>query len=231
MEKLINFLEQLNISLSEDKINKFTGYMEDILELNEHINLTAITDKDEFIKKHYMDSVSLAKFVEISTARRILDLGTGAGFPGVPLAIIYPEKEFVLVDSLNKRLKIIATLCEKYHIKNVTVVHARAEELARKEDFRDSFDLCVSRAVASMPVLLEYCLPFVKTGGKLISYKGPEVEEELEKSARALKLLQGKVEKIEKTSLDEHNLVFVEKLGPTPKAYPRKPGTPSKEPL
>lgn len=235
MNRLIKTLEKMNIEISPETLEKFQGYMEDILELNEHINLTAIRREDEFIEKHYLDSVVLGQFEEIKKAGKILDLGTGAGFPGIPLALLFPEKEFVLVDSLNKRLKIIDELCQKYSINNVTLIHGRAEELGRKPELRDGFDLCISRAVASMPVLAEYCLPFVKVGGMMVAYKGPDASIELEKAAKAIRLLSGELDRVENVKIMdsdlEHNLVFIKKTGRTPKAYPRKPGTPAKEPL
>lgn len=235
MERLINGLKENQIPFTMEQIDTLEKYMDEILQLNNHINLTAITDKEEFVEKHYMDSLAICKYMEMQNAHRILDLGTGAGFPGIPLAVIYPDKEFVLVDSLNKRLKIIDSLCEKLSIHNVKTCHGRAEELARKPEFRDGFDLCVSRAVANLPVLCEYCLPFVKVGGTFVAYKGPEVHEEMEKARKAIKLLCGKFNKIEQAKLGntqlEHNLVFIDKAKATDKKYPRKPGTPSKEPL
>ena len=218
-------------NLADSVICKLEGYMDDILKYNESINLTAIKERDEFVEKHYVDSLSFSSFDEIKKADKILDLGTGAGFPGIPLALAFPEKEFVLIDSLNKRLKIIDELCEKYDIHNVRTVHGRAEELGHKDELRGSFDTCVSRAVAGTPVLLEYTAPFVKKGGNLVFYKGPEVFEELENAKKAMIVLGVKLNRIEKTQILEHNLVFLEKVEETPKKYPRKPGTPSKEPI
>lgn len=235
MERLIKQLQEDGLTFFSEQIQVLERYMDEILELNQHINLTAITDRKEFVEKHYMDSLAVCKYMEIKDGARVLDLGTGAGFPGVPLAVLFPKTQFVLVDSLNKRLKIIDSLCDKLGIKNVTTCHGRAEELARKAEYRDGFDLCISRAVASMPVLCEYCLPFTKVGGTFIAYKGPDVYDELDKAQRALKLLGGKVEKIEQANMGDsdlaHNFVFISKTKATDKKYPRKPGTPSKEPL
>ena len=171
MNNFREIFRKLDIAFSPDKEDKLSGYMDEILELNQHINLTAITDRDEFIRKHYIDSLLCVSYDEFKNAKNIIDVGTGGGFPGVPLAVAFPEKNFVLIDSLNKRIKIINELCEKLGIMNVRAVHGRAEELARKKDMRDSFDLCVSRAVANMSTLTEYCLPFVKKGGCFIAYK------------------------------------------------------------
>ena len=221
------------LGIEENDVKKFEGYMEDILKLNESINLTAITEKAEFVEKHYLDSIVIRRYDEMKEATRVLDLGTGAGFPGVPLAILFPEKEFVLVDSLNKRLKIIQELCEKHGIENVKVVHGRAEELGRNPEYREKFDLCLSRAVASLPVLTEYCLPFVKVGGSLVAYKGPDAEEEIKRAKNAINKLGGKFDRVENAGIEDlsHNLVFIKKIKNTDKRFPRKPGTPSKEPL
>lgn len=235
MERLAKVLTDYGLKADNETMKKFEGYMKDILELNQHINLTAIKEEEQFIEKHYIDSLAICPFKEIKDAETILDLGTGAGFPGIPLAIVFPDKQFVLVDSLNKRLKIIQELCEKYDIHNVKVVHGRAEELARKSDYRETFDVCVSRAVAYMPVLTEYCLPFVKVGGCFVSYKGPEVYEEINKAKNAIGLLGGKLNKLEEVEIAgselNHNLVFITKEKKTDKRFPRKAGTPSKEPL
>ncbi len=233
MEELRKYLEKLNIEYDDSTINKFQEYMDCILEKNESINLTAIKDRDEFIQKHYMDSISIAGLEGFRNAEGIIDIGTGAGFPGVPLAIIAPEKKFVLVDSLQKRLKIIEELCNKLGIDNVEVIHKRAEEIGRMEEYREQFDFAVSRAVASLQVLSEYCLPLVKIGGKFIAYKGPEAQNEIRDASNSIKTLGGEFEKIEEKSYGglNHNLVIINKKSNTPKKYPRKPGTPSKQPL
>ena len=235
MKELKEVFDRLNIEFDEERESKYKGYMDDVLELNKSINLTAITDKDKFIEGHYVDSLACAFLQEFDKARRVVDIGTGGGFPGVPLAIAYPDKEFVLVDSLNKRIKIINSLCEKYEITNVKAIHGRAEEFARKPDLRDSFDMCVSRAVANMSTLVELCLPFVKTGGFFVAYKGPESDEEINNSAKAIKTLGGTMDRVAAAEIGprgtQHRLVIVSKEKETPKKYPRKPGTPVKTPI
>lgn len=235
MDRVIDVLKQQNIDLSETARATLEQYMEEILRMNESINLTAITDRDEFIQKHYVDSLLCAGDIAGKEFDRVLDLGTGAGFPGVPLAVVFPEKQFVLMDSLNKRIRIIQELCEKLGIDNVTAVHGRAEELARNKSYREKFDLCVSRAVANMSTLSEYCLPFVSVGGMFIAYKGPDCEEEVRLAAKAIKLLGGGTAMIYKPKAGqlpfEHTFVKVKKEGKTPKTYPRKAGTPSKKPI
>ena len=159
-------------------------YMEGVLAWNEKVNLTAITDRDAFVQKHYIDSLLCAESLDFTESTSICDVGTGGGFPGVPLAVCYPDKEFVLMDSLQKRVKIVRELCDEIGLRNVTVIHGRAEELARKKEYRENFDLCVSRAVANMQVLSEYCLPFVKPGGYFIAYKGADCEAEISDASR-----------------------------------------------
>ena len=228
-------LEAMNIENSQELIEKFRIYMEGVLEWNEKVNLTTITDPDEFVIKHFIDSIICANYPEYINAVKIIDVGTGAGFPGIPLSIISPEKEFILMDSLNKRLKIIDELCQRADIKNVVTLHARAEELAKNKAHRERYDLCVSRAVANMAVLAEYCLPFIKVGGFLMAYKGPEAENEVREAEHALSLLGGRAEEIRNGNLKEfgidHKVVVIKKVSNTPSKYPRKPGTPTKEPL
>ena len=235
MKNVESICSRLHINYDDGKSRKFEGYMESVLEKNKHINLTAITDRDEFIRKHYVDSLLCASSAEFRNANSVIDVGTGGGFPGIPLAIAFPEKEFVLIDSLNKRIRIINELCENYGIDNVTALHGRAEELGRNSNFRESFDICVSRAVANMSTLSEYCLPFVKIGGTFIAYKGPECSEELNNDSNANRMLGGEVMRIENPQFDElpfeHTLIYINKAESTRSKYPRKAGTPSKEPI
>ena len=235
MKNVESICSRLHINYDDGKSRKFEGYMESVLEKNKHINLTAITDRDEFIRKHYVDSLLCASSAEFRNANSVIDVGTGGGFPGIPLAIAFPEKEFVLIDSLNKRIRIINELCENYGIDNVTALHGRAEELGRNYNFRESFDICVSRAVANMSTLSEYCLPFVKIGGTFIAYKGPECSEELNNASNAIRLLGGEVTRIENPQFVElpfeHTLIYINKAESTRSKYPRKAGTPSKEPI
>ena len=191
MNDLRAFIEKLHIANPGEKEEQLLKYMEGVLEWNEKVNLTAITDRDEFIQKHFIDSLLCAGTLEFTDSSSICDIGTGGGFPGVPLAICYPDKQFTLMDSLEKRLKIVRQLCNEIGVENVEVVHGRAEELARQKDYREQFDLCVSRAVANMRVLSEYCLPFVKTGGCFIAYKGPDCQSEIDDARRAIQILGG----------------------------------------
>lgn len=233
MKFLEESFEKLNIPFDNSVIEMFEQYMDGILEWNKKINLTAITDRDEFISKHFVDSVLSYNFREYIDADSIIDIGTGAGFPGIPLAIVSPDKKFVLADSLNKRLKVINELASKIGIDNIETVHGRAEELARNKKYREAFDLCISRAVANLAVLCEYCLPFIKVGGHLLAYKGPDAEEEVKMAEKAIKILGGKLIEIVSVDLDgyDHNIVVIEKINKTPSKYPRKAGTPGKEPI
>ncbi|MEG0156143.1 MAG: 16S rRNA (guanine(527)-N(7))-methyltransferase RsmG [Anaerovoracaceae bacterium] len=239
MNALKNLLIHLEVEDNSKKLEQFHAYRDEILAWNEKVNLTAITDLEEFEKKHFIDSILPVESLEFQHSDRIIDIGTGAGFPGVPLAILYPKKEFLLVDSLNKRLKIIDEITDKLGIYNVKTIHGRAEELARRKEFRESFDLCVSRAVANLATLSEYCLPFVRPGGTFIAYKGNSVGEEVEAAKRAISLLGGKLDRIEEISkkgkkweMDfDHTLLFIKKDKKTSKTYPRKAGVPAKTPI
>ena len=223
------------MKLTEEKNAILEKYMEGILAWNEKVNLTNITDPAEFRIKHNADSLMCVDFPEFLDAETVIDVGTGGGFPGIPLAVYAPEKHFTLLDSLNKRLKIINELAGELGIKNITLVHGRAEDAARAKEHREKYDLCVSRAVSNLATLSEYCLPFIKVGGYLLAYKGPGAEEEVKEAAKALKTLGGSLVDIRETSMEEygldHRILVIKKVRNTPKAYPRKAGTPLKEPL
>ncbi len=219
--------------------NKLQLYREHILKWNQKVNLTAIKEEKDFDQKHSLDSLLAYDWIKRLPSNKIVDIGTGGGFPGIPLAIVFPEKEFVLVDSLKKRLRIIDEGAEFLGLDNVTTVHGRAEDVGRNPQYRDSFDIAISRAVANMSVLSELCLPLVKPTGHFIAYKGPEAYKELELSTSAISILKGNVNQVYKPEWQEsveggsleHVLVLIEKIGKTPKNYPRKAGVPSKEPL
>lgn len=233
LEKFEQGLEALGITLTEEQMQQFLTYYEMLVEKNKVMNLTAITEFDEVVEKHFLDSLSLVKAYDLNQPSQILDLGTGAGFPGIPLKIAFPELEIVLADSLNKRILFLEEVITELDLKKIETVHARAEELARKKEYRESFDLVVSRAVANLSSLSEYCVPFVKIGGKFISYKSGEIEEELVNAKNAIFLLGGKTEEVVKFDLYEQkrSFVVIKKVKGTPKAYPRKAGTPTKTPL
>lgn len=227
-------LNELGISLSEMQIQQFIDYYELLVEKNKVMNLTAITDFKDVIIKHFIDSLSIAK-CQALTNEKILDVGTGAGFPGIPLKIVYPEIDLVLLDSLNKRLIFLNEVIEKLGLKKVQTLHGRAEDYAKMVNHREKYDLCVSRAVAKLSSLAEYCLPYVKKDGFFISYKSGKVEEELSFSKNALNILGGKLDQVKEFTLPgtdiERTLVVIRKTSITPKNYPRSAGKPSKEPL
>jgi len=235
VKKLIEYFEKNNIPYSEEMICKFDAYRSGILQWNEFVNLTAIREPEEFTIKHFVDSVTCFALPEYMKAKKIIDIGTGAGFPGIPLAILSPDKEFVLADSLNKRLKIIQELCDTIGIANVKTVHGRAEDLSRDNCHREKYDMCVSRAVANLNVLSEYCMPFVKVGGFMAAYKGADAESELEAAKGPLRILGGSDCRIEETPIGEeakeHRIIIIKKSGKTPSKYPRKAGSPAKDPL
>ena len=235
LEKFKNGLQQLHIALSEKQMEQFLQYYELLVEKNKVMNLTAITEFDEVVEKHFLDSVSLTQQLDLHQPLKVLDLGTGAGFPGIPLKIVFPELEITLMDSLNKRVLFLQDVISSLQLENIEAVHGRAEEAARNKKYRESFDLCVSRAVANISTLSEYCLPFVKIGGSFISYKSSTIEDELEDGKKGIAILGGKVKDVYKFTLPDSELqrsfVVIQKEKKTPKAYPRKAGTPSKEPL
>lgn len=230
-------LSLLSINLDENQLNKFYDYFEILVEWNKYINLTAITEVNEVVTKHFADSLSLIKAVGDIGVRnyRIIDVGTGAGFPGIPLKIAFPDLNITLMDSLNKRVNFLNEVINRLELKNIEAIHGRAEDLGRDSAHREQYELCVSRAVANLSTLSEYCMPFVKIGGYFIPYKSGKIEEELNNAKHAVFLLGGKLEEVEEFMLPgteaERSLVKILKCSSISKKYPRKAGLPSKDPL
>lgn len=235
MERLREKAAAFGIELSDHQLEQFETYYEMLVEKNKVMNLTAITEKNEVIDKHFADSLALIKSGVSLTDQKILDLGTGAGFPGIPLKIAFPELEIVLLDSLNKRIKFLNEVIEALGLEKITAIHGRAEDFAKKKEYREQFDLCVSRAVANLSTLSEYCLPFVAVNGSFVSYKSGDSEEEIHQAKHAISLLGGKVKNVDKFQLPGTDmgraLVEIKKTKQTPGKYPRKAGLPAKEPL
>lgn len=226
----------IEIQLSDVQIEQFCIYYEMLVEKNKVMNLTAITEFEDVVQKHFVDSVILPKqFVKEVNKVALIDVGTGAGFPGIPLKIVYPEMKVVLLDSLNKRILFLREVIDKLDLTNIEAVHARAEDGARNLLYREKFNLCVSRAVANLSTLSEYCLPFLAVGGTFISYKSGVVEEELEKAEKGIKMLGGMVEEKIAFSLPgsdiSRSFIVIKKEKKTGKQYPRKAGMPAKQPL
>ena len=228
-------LKSFSLQLTEKQINQFLHYYEMLTEWNGFMNLTSITEYDEVMKKHFIDSLSLVKIFDTSCMCKVIDVGTGAGFPGLVLKIAFPQMEITLLDSLNKRIHFLNAVIEELDLKGITTLHGRAEDYARPGQLREQFDLCVSRAVANLSVLAEYCLPYVKVGGCFVAYKSEKLNEELTESKNAISLLGGKMEKNEEFKLPNsdifRSLICIRKVQPTSKKYPRKAGTPTKEPI
>lgn len=234
-QSLINGCRYFGIELNEKQIWQFGRYYDLLTEWNQVMNLTAITDFEEVMQKHFVDSLAAVKCMEIEKTKTLLDVGTGAGFPGLPLKMIYPQLKVVLLDSLNKRIRFLDEVVDKLGLTDVETIHGRAEDFGKRAEYRETFDVVVSRAVSNLASLSEYCIPFVKKGGYFISYKSGNVEEEAEQARKAVYVLGGKQKMIEKFSLPEsdmeRSLVVIEKIAGTPKKYPRKAGTAVKDPI
>lgn len=235
MEQLRKKAEILGISLTEQQCQKFQKYYEYLIEKNKVMNLTGITEKEEVIDKHFIDSLGLAVKMDLTKSLTVLDLGTGAGFPGIPLKIAFPNLTITLLDSLNKRIKFLDEVIDLLGLTGIETIHGRAEDYAKPGKLREQFDLCVSRAVANLSSLSEYCIPYVKEEGYFVPYKSGNIDEELKKAGHAIGMLGGKVESVEEFQIPgtdiERTFVKIKKRKATPKRFPRKAGMPSKDPL
>lgn len=234
-DKFEQQLEQLNIKLNEQQKEQFHRYYELLVEWNKVMNLTGITEYGEVNEKHFIDSLAINKVIDIEKIDTVLDIGTGAGFPGLPLKIAYPHLKVVLLDSLQKRINFLNTVIEELGLEEIETLHGRAEDYAKKTEYREQFDLCVSRAVANLSTLSEYCIPYIRVGGIFVSYKSGNIDEEVDNSKKAVKVLGGKLESVEKFQLPgteiSRSFVKVKKIEQTKKRYPRKAGLPGKEPI
>lgn len=230
-----NSLEQLNLSISAEKMEQFLKFYDILVEKNKVMNLTGITEFNEVVMKHFIDSLSIVKIIDMNTVNSLVDMGTGAGFPGIPIKIMYPEINVLLMDSLNKRIKFLKEASEYCGIRKTDYVHGRAEELGRNKAYREKYDLCVSRAVADLSVLVEYCMPFVKVGGSFVCYKSANSNEEILNATNAINLLSGKIsDKVDfflPNSDFKRTLLKIDKIKKISKTYPRRAGVPLKNPL
>lgn len=228
-------LEPLHITLSSMQLDQFDKFYDLLVEWNKVMNLTGITEYQDVVEKHFLDSLSIVKIIDMNQIEYAIDIGTGAGFPGIPLKIAFPDINIVLLDSLNKRIKFLDHIIEELKLDGIRTIHGRAEDYAREAGYREKFDLCVSRAVANLASLSEYCLPYVRVGGRFVSYKSGDIEQEISEGERAIKILGGKVYQVEKFNLPgteiQRSFVMIKKMKNTQNKYPRKAGMPTKEPL
>lgn len=228
-------LSELGITLNEEQKRQFLQFYELLVEWNKVMNLTGITEYEEVNEKHFVDSLSIVKAIDMDSVETVIDIGTGAGFPGIPLKIAFPNLKVVLLDSLNKRIQFLNTVIDTLQLTDIQTIHGRAEDFAKQQAYREQFDLCVSRAVANLATLSEYCLPYVRVDGMFIPYKSGEITEELQQSQNAIHVLGGKVTDVVKFRLPGteigRSFVKIKKVQNTAKKYPRKAGLPSKEPI
>lgn len=224
---------QHNITLTDNQVNMFNTYYEELVMKNKVMNLTAITDYEDVVRKHFIDSLMISRNVDMNAISTVCDIGTGAGFPGIPLKITYPHIHITLVDSVNKRIQFLSEIVDKLDLTDVELVHSRTEDLARNTKYREKFDLVTARAVAALNVLSEYCLPYVKTGGHFAAYKSGNIEQELKEATNAIKILGGEEEKVDVFDFYDmkRSIVLIKKVKKTSMEYPRKAGIPSKKPL
>lgn len=235
MTQFLENCKKMNLTLSVKQQKQFVRYYELLVEWNSFMNLTGITEFQEVLQKHFEDSCAVVKAADLTKMETVMDVGTGAGFPGLPLKIAFPHLKVVLLDSLGKRVKFLNHVIEELQLENITAIHGRAEDFARKEEYREQFDLVVSRAVANLSSLSEYCIPYTKINGQFISYKSGKIDEELDQAKKAIFLLGGKLENTVKFQLEgsdiDRSLIVIRKETKTAKKYPRKAGMPSREPL
>lgn len=235
MDLLRRKAQSVGLDLSSRQLEQFKMYYEALIKRNEQVNLTSITEYEEVVDKHFMDSILLGTIMDLNQPLKVMDMGTGGGFPGIPLKIAFPQLEITLLDSLNKRVVFLQEMIDLLELEGITAIHSRAEEAGRDVKHREQYDLCVSRAVANLSSLSEYCLPFVKVGGYFVSYKSVDIEEELQQAKHAIYLLSGKLEGVEQQDIPDspikRNFVKIKKTGKIARRYPRKAGTPTKQPL
>ena len=232
-EEFLNSLKILGIEVTNKELSKFEKYKDLLKEYNQKFNLTSITNDLDIYLKHFYDSLCLFKIKEVKEKKTLLDIGTGAGFPGIPLKIVFPELKITLLDSLNKRVGFLNDVIDELNLNDIEAIHGRAEDIARDKTYRASYDIAVSRAVANLSTLSEYCLPFVKIGGKFVSYKSGDCADEVDNAKAAIHLLGGKINKIDEFSYSNNSRSFIviDKVMNTSNKYPRKAGLPSKKPL
>lgn len=232
---LLDKVNELSIELNDKQVSQFIRFYELLVEWNKVMNLTGITEYEQVVEKHFVDSLSIVKSIDIKNVNRVIDIGTGAGFPGIPLKIAFPHLKITLLDSLNKRIKFLNAVIVELGLEDIHTIHGRAEDFAKQTEYREQYDLCVSRAVANLSTLSEYCLPYVKVNGLFVPYKSGDIEEELNNSKKAVQILGGKIENTFKFELPGTDIgrsfVNIKKIKNTGKKFPRKAGLPSKDPL